>query len=100
MLLYATRPFGAVVGHCVAEGVIRASADELRRIVGNRSAVPANELKLYLQDAAAPGAIEISHPRVTAYPVLLRFRPPQSWMWLRGDDLLHFELLRNVTSEP
>ncbi len=99
MLLYATRPIGAVVGHCVAEAVVRASTDRLWRVVGARSALTEDEFARYVGDAPAPGAIELAAACAITVPVPLRFRPPQSWMWLRGEEPRHLELLQAVTAD-
>lgn len=99
MLLYATRPVGAVVGHCVAKAVVRASAERLWTVAGAHSAMTAGEFACYLDDAPAPGAIEIVAPHMLSVPLPLRFRPPQSWMWLLSEERLHVELLHSVTTE-
>ncbi len=92
VLLYATAPVSAVVARAVAGKLHRGTPEQLWASVGDRGALSRAQLLAYLAGAANPGGLELGELRGFD-PIPLPWRAPQSWMWLRRDDVGHRRLV-------
>lgn len=95
VLIYASAPDQLVSGRFEVGEVLSANLDTLWEAVGCQSGVTRAEFDAYFDGCLEGHAIEVRNAR-RVRPRPLRFRPPQSWQYLRRDDSRHRRLLAVV----
>ena len=98
-LLYATAPISSVVAGCTALRTVEGTTASLWARCGESSLVTHDGFYRYLHGAPAPGAIELGYV-IEVPPTVLKWRPPQSWMWLREGVPSHEQLLELSKGAP
>lgn len=97
MLIYATSPTAAVVGHVVIDNVECLSTDEIWRRYGKDAAISAEDFRSYFAGVEDGCAVLLSNPKTYKEPVPLQdlrsthgLTAPQSYIFLRD---AHRELI-------
>lgn len=97
VLLYATKPPGAIIGRCRFTNLISGPRAEVWRAVGAHGCVTRDQFDAYFADRATAHALVIAHPE-PAGPAELPFCAPQSFRYLRPDTQEHGRLLALLAS--
>ncbi|NWK94880.1 hypothetical protein DM806_04195 [Sphingobium lactosutens] len=99
MLIYATLPTAAVIGHVVIDNVEWLSTDEIWHRYGNDAAISAEDFRSYFAGVENGCAVLLSNPKTYTEPVPLQdlrsthgLTAPQSYFFLRD---AHRELIEH-----
>ena len=93
VLVYSSSPDREVRGAFDAGEVLAGAPDELWLLVRDRAGVARADFLTYFAGCAVAYAIEVRNPR-RIEPARLKFRPPQSYLFLQRSDRDHRALLR------
>lgn len=93
VVVYSSSPDQRLLGTFEAGIVHQASPDDLWQLVSKKAGITKDAFDSYFEGCAVGHAIEVRSPR-RLDPKPLRFRPPQSYLYLRAGRRGHRTVLR------
>ncbi len=97
VLLYTTKPLGAIVGRCRFDDLVSGSPAEVWKAVGALGCVTRDQFDAYFADRDTAHALFVARPEPVG-PAKLPFCAPQSFRYLRLCTLEHGPLLALLAS--
>lgn len=97
LILYVSSPTKALAGVAEVASVVSGKPDEIWPLVSRRAGIGRDEFDRYFAGAGLAHAILLSRVWKMGMPMKLdrirrmrtRFRPPQSYLYVTADDILH-----------